>query len=96
MMHGFTLYVGNKDYFVVTDKKNKTSKLALDILNKMGLVHGGEDEAVIKATIKEVLYRTRKATCEIRPLGGGRQYYRIETDSSFCSVSEDEVVIINL
>lgn len=92
MMHGFTFYVGNKDYFVVTDKKNKTRKLAQEILKKLGINH--EDEA----TIKEVLYRTQKATCEIRTCGNGRQYYNI-VGNGFMGGSfldEDKTVIINL
>lgn len=37
---GFTFWLGNVDYFVLTSRKNKTRGLAEEILAKMGVTAG--------------------------------------------------------
>ena len=91
-MKGFTFVLGNKDVFVETEKKNKTEKLASEILRKLLLPDNPD-------TRKELLYWLQKAECEVRTLSNGKQYYEIHGDhfggrGSF--VDDGETVIIKL
>lgn len=72
-MKGFTFVLGNKDIFVETEKKNKTEKLASEILRKLLLPDNPD-------TRKELLYWLQKAECEVKTLSNGRQYYEIHGD----------------
>jgi len=74
MMTGFTFPYGRRDVFVETAYKNKTENLARKILAKMDLPEN-------PATISDLLYYLTKATCEIRTLNNGRQYYEIAGDN---------------
>ena len=92
MMTGFTFPYGRRDVFVETTCKNKTKKLAQKILAKMDLPDN-------PSTISDLLYYLTRATCEIRTLGNGRQYYEITGDGfggkgSF--VDEGMTIIIKL
>ena len=69
-MKGFTFQLGNKDVFIETTLKNKTEGLAKKILLKMGLPENPD-------TRRELLYWLQKATCEIKTLSSGRQFYEI-------------------
>lgn len=70
-MKGFTFPYGDKDVFVITDKKNKTKKLAKQICWKMEIPDGRADE---------LFYWLQKAECEIHTLNNGKQYYEIHGD----------------
>lgn len=70
MMYGFTFYAKGKDYFVETDYKNRTERLAVKILQAMG-------EPTHLQNINAMLYCLRKAVCEIKTMSNGRQYYEI-------------------
>ena len=59
MLQGFTFYLNKKDYFIETDRTNKTQKLATDILDLLGY-------SVTEGNIKALLFRLKKATCEIK------------------------------
>ena len=59
MLQGFTFFLNNKDYFVETKRTNKTQKLAADILDLLGY-------SVTEGNIKALLFRLKKATCEIK------------------------------
>ena len=59
MLQGFTFFLNNKDYFVETSRTNKTQKLATDILKLLGY-------SVTEGNIKALLFRLKKATCEIK------------------------------
>lgn len=74
MMTGYTFKLGQKDVFVETDAKYKTKRLAEKILLALYL-------PVNPGTISEVLWYLKKATCEIRQLLNGRQYYEITGDN---------------
>lgn len=89
-MKGFTFPYGDKDVFVITDKKNKTKKLAKQICWKMEIPDGRADE---------LLYWLQKAECEIHTLNNGKQYYEIHGDGfggrgSF--VDDGNTIIIKL
>ena len=59
MLQGFTFYLNKKDYFIETDRTNKTQKLAADILDLLGY-------STTEGNIKALLFRLKKATCEIK------------------------------
>lgn len=89
-MTGFTFKLGDKDVFVVTNRKNKTRNLARSILQKPQLTDGRADE---------LLYWLQKAECEIHALPNGRQYYEIHGNNfggkgSF--VDDGLTIIVNL
>ncbi len=72
-MTGFTFCYKGKDVFVKTGRKRKTESLASKILHKMMLPENPD-------TRKELLYYLQKASCEIRTLKNGKQYYEISGD----------------
>ena len=91
-MMGFTFQLGNKDVFVETSRKNKTEGLATKILLKMGLPENPD-------TRRELLYWLQKATCEIKTLSSGRQFYEIAGENfggrgSF--VDDGKTIVIRL
>lgn len=57
-MNGFTFYLRQKDYFVVTDRKNKTTALAEKVLSFIGC-------SVTPGNTAEILRRMRRATCDL-------------------------------
>ena len=96
-MKGFTFTYGKKDFFIETEKKNKTQKLASEIFKKM--VNLGIDIPDNPTTRYELLYCMDKAECEIHTLSNGRQYYEIHGDGfggrgSF--VDDGNTIIIKL
>lgn len=70
VLTGFYLPVGSKEYFFVTDRKNKTAGLAADILRALQL----PDAPRLRA---EVLYFVRAASIEMKRTARGRSYYNI-------------------
>ena len=90
MMNGFTFLWNNKDYFVVTEKKNKTDALVTEIARACGFpIYAKHD----------LSFRLQKATCEIKTLSNGRQMYEIsgENFGGGGSFTDDgKTVIINL
>lgn len=96
-MKGFTMYLKGKDFFFVTNRQNKTTALAKEIIRS--LVNIGHDIPDDPDVVKEVLWYVQKANCEIRTLGNGKQTYEISGDGfggkgSF--VDDEKTVIINL
>ncbi len=89
--NGFYFWIGCKDVFVVTDRKNKTTRLAQQICEKMGY-------PASQNNISELLYRLSKATCQIKTLTNGRSYYDILGDNFSCGkfVDENNTIIIDL
>lgn len=89
--NGFYFWIGCKDVFVVTDRKNKTTRLAQQICEKMGY-------PASQNNISELLYRLSKATYQIKTLTNGRSYYDISGDSFSCGnfVDENNTIIIDL
>lgn len=97
-MKGFTLFLKRKDYFFVTDYKNKTKKLAKKVIYSLNGT-GDFDIPDNAAGIDEILYNLQKAECEIHTLPNERQYYEIHGDGfggrgSF--VDDGMTVIINI
>ena len=92
MIKGFTFPLGNKDVFVETTYKNKTQALAKKILKTLNLPDN-------PGTVKELLYWLTPATCELRKLTNGREYYEI-AGANFCGkghfVDEELDIIIKL
>lgn len=85
-MKGFTLFYQQKDYFIETDRKNKTEKLAKEICHKLFIPDG---------RAKELMWWLRKAECEIEPLANGKQLIRIHGDNfSICDISDSENTVI--
>ena len=78
-MKGFTLFLKGKDYFFVTDYKNKTKTLAKKIIRSLNGT-GEFDIPDNAAGIDSVMYSLQKAECEIRTLSNGNQYYEIHGD----------------
>lgn len=97
-MKGFTLTAKGKDYFFITDYKNKTKSLAKKIIHSLNGT--GEFDIPDNASgIDEILWNLRKAECEIHTLPNGKQYYDIHGDGfggrgSF--VDDGMTVIINI
>lgn len=78
-MKGFTLTARGKDYFFVTDYKNKTKSLAKKII--CSLNGTGEFDIPDNASgIDEILWNLQRAECEIHTLSNGNQYYEIHGD----------------
>ncbi len=78
-MKGFTLTAKGKDYFFVTDLKNKTKSLAKKIIRSLNGT-GDFDIPDNASGIDEILWNLQKAECEIRTLPNGKQYYEIHGD----------------
>lgn len=79
-MTGFTFMWGRKDVFVQTERKNKTGKLAGEILTKLAREYdlGIGDHPDVR---KELLYYMQKAECEIKTLSNGKQMYDIHGEN---------------
>ena len=97
-MKGFTLYAKGKDYFFVTNLKNKTKSLAKKVIRFLNGT-GDFDIPDNAAGIDEILWNLQKAECEIRTLPNGKQMYDIHGDGfggrgSF--VDDGMTVIINI
>ncbi len=71
-MKGFTLWFGNKDYFLVTERKNVTDKLAEIVLDEIGV-------RFCRESVEEIKRRLRPAECEIVTCTVG-DYYEIHGD----------------
>ena len=96
---GFTFWLGNVDYFVLTSRKNKTRGLAEEILAKMGVTKENVLESTWNKDVQILLWRLRKATCKVVVLSDKRPYYEIAGDSfgglgSY--VDDGKTVIINI
>lgn len=83
-VNGFYLTIGKLDFFIVSDRKNKTDKLASDILRKLLLPNNPD-------TRKEVLYWLVKATCKKLE---NVNFYSVK-DSCGSTVT-DELLVISL
>jgi hypothetical protein len=96
MMYGFTFLFRNKDYFVVTEQKNKTNKLAEKVLPLIGC-------SATDGNIQALLFRLTKAQCEIKTCENSdrkvNKYYEISGEN-FAGrgswVDDGATVIINL
>jgi hypothetical protein len=87
---GFTFKYGNKEVFVITEKKNKTKRLAKEILCKMQL----PDTA---SAIDAVLYWMQKAEFYTKELKNGEFFFIHGENSTVCgSVEHDGIIIIEL
>jgi hypothetical protein len=77
MMTGFTFFFKQKDYFVETNRKNKTQNLAAEILPLIGC-------SVSDENVKALLCRLRKSNCEIKTAENTdrkeKRYYEISSD----------------
>lgn len=77
MMHGFTFFYRQKDYFVETERTNKTQNLAAEILPLIGC-------SVTDENINALLWRLQKANCEIKTAENTdrkeKRYYEISGD----------------
>lgn len=90
MQNGFYIYFRGVDYFYTTEKKNKTDAITIDFLNKIQnhLNRFGNINAQTVAYYKKAMQR---ATCEIRTLQSGRQYYEITGENfSGCGTFIDD------
>lgn len=67
---GFTFPLGNKDVFIVTNRKKKTESLCRMILRAMELPEN-------PSTIREIMYYLVPAEIEIRKAKSGREFYEI-------------------
>lgn len=83
-MKGFTFFYKGKDIFVVTNKKNKTRKLAREILNKMLLPD-------CPSGIDAILCKLQKAELETKSYG-----FVINGHNFSISDPEDKTEIIYL
>lgn len=83
-VNGFYLTIGKLDFFIVSDRKNKTNKLASDILRKLLLPNNPD-------TRKEVLYYISNGNC--RKMSPGN-FYSIKYNNS-CFYT-DELIVISL
>lgn len=86
-MKGFTLFYMQKDYFFETERKNKTKALAKEICHKLYIPDGKAEK---------LMWRIRKAECEVKPLANGNELIRIYgEDFSICDIlpSNNTVVI---
>lgn len=82
--NGFYFKLGRKEYFCITEYKNKTKALASKILRVLLLPDNPD-------TQKELLYYMRSATCEIKHNEKfNRDYYNIYGDN-FGGCGSDDV-----
>ena len=79
-MKGFTLFLKGKDYFFVTDYKNKTKTLAKKIICLLNGT-GNFDIPDNASGIDYILWKLQKAECEVHTLSDGKQYYDIHGNS---------------
>ena len=92
IMNGFTFFWNGKDYFVVTEKKNKTDALIAEIVEACNFPTYAKND---------LRYRIQKAIYEIKTLSNGRQMYEISgEDFGGCGhgafVNDGKTVIVNL
>lgn len=78
-MKGFTLYAKGRDYFFVTDCRNKTKALVKKVIRSLNGT-GDFDIPDNAAGIDAVMYALDRAECEIRTLSNGKQHYEIHGD----------------
>lgn len=88
MKTGITFWVGQKDYFVITDQKNRTIPFAIRVLKNLGIPPTNQNA-------KELVRRMQKATLEKRETGSGKLFYTIHGDG-FCCLNpvEDNCTVI--
>ena len=87
--NGFSIWYGGNDVFVVTEKRNKTQKLASEILRKLACPDN-------PTTRHEVLYYLQPATMETRHLSSGKAYLVIESKGSTIIDPEGKTKVITL
>lgn len=96
MKYGFTFYLRSKDIFVITNRKNKTDKLASDILKR--LVNFNICVPDNPATRSELKYYLQPATLEIKSCSRG-DYYEISGEN-FCGcgsfVNDGQTIVLTL
>jgi hypothetical protein len=75
-MRGYTFPYRGKDVFIITRKKLRNERLCSQIIKAINDNLGVEipDNPDVRADLK---FWLQKATCEIRTLPSGRQYYEI-------------------
>ena len=87
---GFTFKYGNKEVFVITEKKRKTRSLAREILAKMLLPDA-------PSSIDAILYWMQRAEFYTKELKNGEFFFINGEQSSVCgSVEHDGIIIIEL
>ena len=59
MLQGFTFFLNNKDFFFFFSRTNTTQNLSSEILHLLGY-------SSTEGNIKALLFRLKKATCEIK------------------------------
>lgn len=82
-LNGFYLNIGRKEYFITTNRTNKTQSLASAILRKLLLPDNPDTRA-------EVLYWITKASCEIKTTKTGLSYFNIFGDN-FAGYGSDDI-----
>lgn len=80
MKNGFYLFFRGVDYFLVTDKKNRTDALTIEFLNKIQN-HLNAFYNIDCKTVERYKKAIKPANCEIRTLSNGRQYYEISGEN---------------
>jgi len=77
MMQGFTFFFKQKDYFINTNRVNKTKNLAAEILPLIGC-------PVTDGNIDALLWMMKRAKCEIKTCEGSarkeKRYYEISDE----------------
>lgn len=87
---GFTFKYGNKEVFVITEKKRKTKALAREILAKMNLPDA-------PSSIDAVLYWMQRAEFYTKELKNGKFFFINGEEFTVCgSVENDGIIIIEL
>ena len=88
MKTGITFYIGQKDYFIQTNQKNRTIPFAIRVLKNLGI-------APTNANAKELVNRMKRATFEKVETENGFQYYRISGDGfTSCNPVQDNCTVI--
>ncbi len=90
MKTGITFYIGQKDYFVITDQKNRTIPFAIRVCKNLGI-------APTNANAKELVRRMQRAELEKHESENWGPWYSINGDGfGYSGLKEDDVVIMAL
>ena len=93
-LKGFTIYVGEVDVFIESDKTRRTQNLAKEIIRKL---NGTErfDIPDNASGVDAVLYYLRNANCDIKKLPDGREIHSIYGKGfSICGILGDATTLI--
>ena len=87
MKTGITFWIGQKDYFVITDQKNRTIPFAIRVLAAI-------KKPPTNQNAKELLSRMKRVTLEEVEIKNRGKWYKIHGDNfGMCAPAEDITIL---